>query len=362
MGGLKRFLLSFFKTRDIHPDFVYFYTILNFGTLVGLAGHFIFFFIFWIINIPFLSFLNIGSMLLYIFGFIMNQHKKHFLSQAVCSLEVLIHAFLAVTFLGWESGFHYYIICIIPIAFFASKQSPKLKFSITGIYGLSYIALFVYSFLIKPLNPPDIHLAHGLNIMNMTGSAAIIAFISFYYSRTVVRAEERMRLLNRNLELLAKIDHLTGLYNRRFMLEKIDDEVKRSKRSMRPFSLVICDIDDFKIFNDSYGHDCGDYILKSLSDFMKKSLRDQDSLARWGGEEFMILLAETSLENAAAIADRMRAKIAETKYVYKRMKYKLTMTFGLAVFDGSAGIEECVIKADQALLTGKRQGKNRVNY
>lgn len=162
------------------------------------------------------------------------------------------------------------------------------------------------------------------------------------------------------LESAAKIDILTGLYNRRYMMDRIQYEVLRHKRYNNPLSFIIADIDNFKQFNDVYGHDCGDQVLTSVSKKMKESLREQDSIGRWGGEEFMIVLPETDMDGAMKVGEKLRSTIESTNFEYEEQTLKVTLTFGVSIFFMEWGVDETIKRADEALRIGKAFGKNRV--
>lgn len=158
----------------------------------------------------------------------------------------------------------------------------------------------------------------------------------------------------------ADIEVLTGLYNRRYMMARLQDEYERSVRSGRPFSLILTDIDYFKTINDAYGHDCGDEVLKGLSKVLMNAVRSVDVLCRWGGEEFLMLLPDTDLDSAKVLADRIRRAVAEEVFDYEGKAFKLTMTFGVSSFSEALTIKELIKRADQALYKGKASGRNIV--
>ena len=163
-----------------------------------------------------------------------------------------------------------------------------------------------------------------------------------------------------NLEKLATVDYLTNIYNRRYMNDKINDEIKRYKRNKTEFSLIMGDIDLFKKFNDNYGHDCGDYILVSLCKTIQIIIREQDTLARWGGEEFLIILPHTKKKGAHNIAERIRKEIESTKYQYENQLLTISMTFGTAEYQENSTIEDTLKQADNNLYIGKESGRNCV--
>jgi two-component system, cell cycle response regulator len=165
---------------------------------------------------------------------------------------------------------------------------------------------------------------------------------------------------NKKLDFVSRTDPLTGLYNRRHIMEKIQEEAVRFKRNKKSFSLLIADVDFFKSINDTYGHAFGDYVLKTISKNMRETAREQDTVARWGGEEFLLLLPETEAEGASILAERMRKKIAEIPFQCDAVKLTITMTFGVAAMHEHGAVDDVIKRADNALYDGKKKGKNRV--
>ncbi|HEY5561459.1 MAG TPA: diguanylate cyclase [Clostridiaceae bacterium] len=171
---------------------------------------------------------------------------------------------------------------------------------------------------------------------------------------------DELKEVMEKLEVAAVTDPLTGLNNRRFIIEKIVEEIVRFKRFNQVFSLIITDVDLFKNINDSHGHDYGDYVLNGISYIMKHSLREIDYISRWGGEEFLILLPETEVEGAKIIAERMRKRIFEKEFVFNNISSKVTMTFGVASIDQKGDMYETIKRCDEALYEGKASGRNIV--
>lgn len=162
------------------------------------------------------------------------------------------------------------------------------------------------------------------------------------------------------LEKAASTDLLTGLSNRREFAEKFDIEVSRFKRSGEAFSIILCDIDHFKIFNDTYGHDCGDFVLETVADIFRESLRKQDIIGRWGGEEFVMLLPDTGIDGAAVSAEKIRSTLEARILTYGSANFSVTMSFGVSLYDSTMSMEDCVKLADNRLYHAKEHGRNRV--
>jgi len=178
-------------------------------------------------------------------------------------------------------------------------------------------------------------------------------------NRLIREANMELMQARDDLHRLARVDPLTGLYNRRAMTERLGQERIRFERTGRTFSLVLGDIDHFKSVNDEYGHACGDDVLTGVSRVYRESIRRQDAVARWGGEEFLILLPETSLEGARVVAEKIRITLEEMTFPAGDLDVSVTMTLGVTVFDGDS-VGETLRRADAALYEGKRAGRNRV--
>ncbi len=166
--------------------------------------------------------------------------------------------------------------------------------------------------------------------------------------------------LEHDLKHAALHDHLTGLMNRRFMMEQLKNQIFQYQRTQKVFSIVISDIDDFKSVNDNYGHECGDEVLKKVAGMLKSLLRKQDFVCRWGGEEFMIILPDTPLKGAREVAEKLRSTIESKSMLYQGCKIKVTMSFGVHQYDCAEMPDPCIRKADMNLYKAKLMGKNRV--
>lgn len=171
---------------------------------------------------------------------------------------------------------------------------------------------------------------------------------------------EVLRIKTQALENLSRTDDLTGLSNRRYTLELLRNEFERFIRSGRSFTVAIMDLDHFKRINDTYGHQAGDQAIQFASDIMKTCLRTYDVLARWGGEEFLLLLPETKVEDALQVCERIRAKISSSKMPFRNTYIDVTITIGLAESEPSLSIDDIISHADEALYRGKEDGRNCV--
>jgi len=171
--------------------------------------------------------------------------------------------------------------------------------------------------------------------------------------------------LKRSNELLLELsntDHLTGLFNRRFLMEALDKEVQRARRKDGQVALLLMDIDHFKRVNDTHGHLQGDVVLQKVALHIQKELRSYDIAARYGGEEFVAVLPDTSLKEAFNVADRIRLSVQGMHFAGSLANERVTVSLGVALFPSPCfdDIDGLLRAADEALYQAKERGRNRV--
>lgn len=193
-------------------------------------------------------------------------------------------------------------------------------------------------------------------------------FLGLLLSRYRLRVRTGREIDAKNVELqaaygrveeLSRTDELTGLLNRRAILEIVALERARCERSGEMFALVLADVDDFKRCNDQWGHACGDEVLRALARLLRGAVRATDTVGRWGGEEFLLVLPATDEDGESEVAEKIRALVASSPIVWEGHEISLTLTLGVAI-TASGDIETALRRADDALYAGKRLGKNRV--
>lgn len=170
-------------------------------------------------------------------------------------------------------------------------------------------------------------------------------------------------LLIEDIRKKAIIDFLTQIYNRRYFMEQLENEILRTKRFKHPLSLAILDLDLFKLYNDSNGHVMGDWLLKNFAQLLLKNIRETDIVARYGGEEFIVLLPETTNSEALKMAEKLRKKIEEFPFEKKEVMPSKTITasFGVTTYwEGELELMTLIDNADKALYLAKANGRNKV--
>lgn len=195
------------------------------------------------------------------------------------------------------------------------------------------------------------HLASALGEANLT------------INETNTRLQEKNDALTKAMQRLNKQathDELTGLYNRRYILDRLEKQLQDVRRYHTPCSIAILDIDHFKEVNDRYGHGIGDLVLKGFADRIQHELRQGDVFARYGGEEFLLMLPMTELEDAGKLVDRLRQIVEENPIIEEPVALRLQCSFGVAEMSPSEPVHDCISRADEALYRAKQGGRNRV--
>ncbi|MDH5716023.1 MAG: diguanylate cyclase [Spirochaetia bacterium] len=194
----------------------------------------------------------------------------------------------------------------------------------------------------------------------MSAFLMIILISSVYY--LFKKLEKKLELSEIELKQLATHDSLTGIYNNRAFHAFLNDEIKRTERTKKPISLCMMDLDNFKLINDTYGHQAGDTILKQFAQLIEAEIRGIDKLCRYGGEEFALILPEIYIDNARLVAERIIDAVGKMKFlIQNNTEINVTVSIGIAVFPDIAKSEDDLLAmADKALYQAKAAGKNRL--
>ena len=227
-----------------------------------------------------------------------------------------------------------------------------------GLYFGGQYGLFPSQFVTVLSNP---YLLIIPKVLNVIAGCVVLGLLLLRWLPSAVNAHEASEQTADDLKTLAAIDSLTGLYNRRHFETLAGAEWARFQRYLRPLSVLVIDVDHFKSVNDRYGHDVGDSVLKIIANVCNAAKRDSDVSARVGGEEFAVLLPETSEAAARIVAERLCAMVRECSPVIQGEKHNLTVSIGIATATLSmSGIAVLMKRGDDALYQSKRGGRNRV--
>jgi diguanylate cyclase (GGDEF)-like protein len=199
----------------------------------------------------------------------------------------------------------------------------------------------------------------------LTKECSLVMENTLLYAR-LRRKHLSLEKANREIKILSRTDSLTGCYNRGYLNEVLPREITRALRYKRPLAVAMCDIDHFKKVNDTYGHQCGDEVLKQFVQRILELIRhNTDWLARYGGEEFLLVLPETNLDNALKLANRLRRDLAQKAIATEEDKISITASFGVtgfnaSHFNGSISSDVLLNRVDRYLYEAKTQGRNKV--
>ena len=280
-------------------------------------------------------------------------------------IEIGVQVIFGTLMLGWDVGFFMYVFAIVPLFFFLNLINDDLKRSVTPplFATLGAMALFAGCYVLSIKVPPRFELeasvTHLLFLYNSILSIFMVGAMSHLFNLEKRYSMLSMTEKNQELDIVASEDPLTGLINRRSMEKKLEAAYELAKSKGTIFSLLMGDIDFFKRINDTYGHDFGDEALKEVADIFRGSVREGDSICRWGGEEFLVLIIGNR-EDAVSVAERIRSRIEENVIDKDGHEIRFTMTLGTTTYKPGYKIEKLIQQADENLYFGKEHGRNQV--
>jgi diguanylate cyclase len=321
-------------------------------TLMAAGVDLAFLFIFWFLDSPILAWMNLVSISMYLGAFWALKKRFNHVALALIWAEVLGHAAIGSLLVGWDSGFHYYLLMFIPAIVVSGRGRSSVRLLLLMLL-VFYLGLHTVSRalgVLAPLHPLGLAGVHAFNVVIVFGMASYTA--RFYYG-AIRRAEK-------SLVELAMRDPLTGLSNRRSLIVQAERDMARARRSGEPIALIIADIDHFKQVNDQLGHDAGDRVIAHAGGLMQQLCRAEDLVARWGGEEFLLMLPMTGVDAASELAERIRQAMQATEVVHADQRIHFTLSLGVTTLNVAESLDVSVARADHAMYQSKIQGRNRV--
>ncbi|MCR5800904.1 MAG: GGDEF domain-containing protein [Lachnospiraceae bacterium] len=280
-------------------------------------------------------------------------------------IEIAIQVVYGTFMLGWGVGYHMYLVAIIPVFYFVNLtydvEGAKLRTPLIAalVAGVIYFTTYGISLCLSPTYELTSSQIHGMYLFNTIPSVFLLVVMSHLFILERRYFVSSLTKQNESLGKEASEDPLTGLNNRRSMEIRLENAMARAKERGVIFSLIMGDIDNFKKINDTYGHDCGDEALKDVSAIMQSSVRDGDTVCRWGGEEFLILVTGNRGE-AVTVAERIRQRVSDNVVRSDENEVRFTITFGVTTYKPGYNIEKLIEQADNNLYIGKNSGKNQV--
>ncbi len=274
---------------------------------------------------------------------------------AVVTMVTLLFAICTHSTLqfGRDADFQLILVAALPVVVVSGRLNIQAKWILVTLFTIFLIWL-------------DSHAGTGTYAAELPAMALPLLrtmnYIVLIFATTGL-VYQYFRLAARQYTALMEMamrDPLTGLYNRRRMNMRAQQSIVECRELGQPLTVILCDLDHFKSINDTLGHDVGDAVLRSVSRLLNRGVRNGDSVGRWGGEEFLLLLPQTDLEGAMILANRLRLAIADPNRPRDLSEPHVTATMGVAMLRAGDTLEQAISRADAALYAGKAGGRNRV--
>ena len=309
---------------------------------------------------PLIMTLLLASFIAFLTIVVMTYRTKTETVAYVLHICMIVWAAATMYFFGWDVGVQQFITVILVLNFFS--LIGKYAFKIGYAIFLCVFRIFMY-FLChsRPSGVVfDTRLSYILQILNSITIFWCISLIVYIFGKESRSLDRKLVAYNTTLEDQANTDALTGLYNRRKGMKYLHEIINSEKYQF--ISLCICDIDFFKKVNDNYGHDIGDVVLKQVAQTMKNTLGNHSFIARWGGEEFLIVFPSSNGDEAHILLSGLMTNIKNLKFQAGEKTFQITVTYGLAEYDFNSSLDDNIKEADEKLYMGKENGRDQIVY
>lgn len=340
------------RSRSTRMDRGAYWYMMKYIIFASGGANFIWIFLFWAFGAHWMAASCVVSVLMYLLGYwlLVNGHKRAVTINSW--VQVVGHSSLACVLLGWDSGYSFYLWMVALTA--AVGGGSRANVLATVALFLYYLALESLCQSLGPLTPLPDELLRFTRWMNAALIFAVYYAVASFYRRTVLKVEQV--LLER-----ATTDPLTQLSNRSHFMIRAQVEMAHAQRNRQPMAVILTDLDHFKLVNDAHGHTVGDQVLQHVAGLLRAQMRGSDTLARWGGEEFLMLLPATTLDAARELAERLREAVCTTPFVREGgSALALSISLGVCELPPGSELNQAIECADRALYESKRLGRNRV--
>lgn len=264
--------------------------------------------------------------------------------------------------LGWGFGVQNLVLALLVYGLLTSYRGVRFKLFMAVGASVTMVGLYEYDLLIENEMQFSTVTAGVMQWLSIILNMTLVTVLILMFSHDSQDMEKKLVDYNEKIRKMASIDPLTGLKNRRSMLEAMEGFVKSGEIEKQQFSIAIGDIDFFKKVNDTYGHDVGDEVLIAVAGHLQQCMNDKGLVARWGGEEFLLLFWGINGDNVYVELEKIRSKLENIKVKHGEHVISVTMTFGMDEYDPSQPIEYTISSADKKLYIGKKTGRNKVVF
>ncbi|MDP3075502.1 GGDEF domain-containing protein [Bradyrhizobium sp.] len=289
-----------------------------------------------------------------------DRFEDHYLTifQMGCNVALQLGFLMAAP----EIGYTFLSVLFLIFGFGALRMTSQQAIAVWTLTTLGLAPIFLLTDLpiAMPVSTPAERAAAMLAFVLTIGQCAFVGLYGSSMRKMLYNRSSELKAANRRIEELAELDELTGSFNRRCIMHVLDEEVVRAHRGNTPCSVALIDLDWFKRINDTYGHPTGDEVLRAFAITVFANIRPIDKFGRYGGEEFLLLLPETSGEGAARILYRLRAIIADLDWSAFSPGMQVTISAGVATLKPNETPDIILARADSALYAAKARGRNRI--
>lgn len=362
MKNVKMLFLTILDGKGVSSERAKYLTIYYVCSLLNII-HLLIFLIFHIYVLAAVNLICLGSFL--IMKKLIN-YDRFFTCMMITYLNIYICQIIVSIWIGWNFGFTYYVFGLIPVIFYlnfsnpTSSRSTRIPILILLVSLACFLGVRYLSSAHGPIQPiTSVVAINAIFTINSMICYLIVMFFCALYILEMKASQQCLEEHNDYLRLLADSDPLTSLLNRRSMMNYIMNAYNNFEIGNSNYCIILCDIDDFKMTNDTYGHDCGDMVLVQSAKLLRESLGDDSKICRWGGEE-LLMLVPWNLNYCIEQVENIRKKFESYIFLYKQHRVKITMTFGIKAFDSELTVHEVIQLADHNLYQGKKSGKNCV--
>lgn len=322
--------------------------------ILALLTHGSYALLFAFLNVTVLCFYNMASVVFYLF--MLRLIRKGFYRASVSCIhaEVCIFVAVMVCMVGWNAGGALFLIAVSSLVYFCPFRKKYIPYLFSAFEISLFFTLYGFTRRGAAVYLLDDNILSFLYICSACACFGIILFSSF--TARVSATSDRRELMkeNENLSVRADYDQLTGLLTRYSFQKRLEDCTGGR------LALTIGDIDDFKKVNDTYGHVCGDYVLREIAELMRRICGDKADICRWGGEEFLLLFNGVSDKEVLEAVQTLRRTIEKHDFCFEDEALHITMTFGVSFGWEKDDVPHLISIADAQLYHGKKNGKNRV--
>ncbi|MFN3580686.1 MAG: GGDEF domain-containing protein [Pseudomonas sp.] len=306
---------------------------------------------------------------LYMLVVLLNHQGHYALARNLVLINACTQLFVVTAFISSSAGVHLFYFTVGAILALVYRNMSATRFWLQSVaIGLLFIIshfIFTPERALTPVPSPFVDVMFGGSVL---GVLTVSAVLSYMFRREIDLAEMELLQNNRKLAALSSTDTLTGLPNRRKFDETLAREWARMRRNAQPLSLIMCDVDHFKLYNDTLGHQAGDICLQRVAEALGSAVvRPADLVARYGGEEFAVILPDTDALGAQLVAETLRQAVASLRlpHVPEKGVAYLTVSLGVSTAPanlGASSLDALFRKADEALYAAKDGGRNRVHF